>query len=90
MKQKSVCMITGVGDGTGAYTARRFAKAGYHLAMVARDKNRLSNLENDLKRWISAEVATNKGNFYSPTCRSKPCLRADRKAVIKHMKPMAM
>ena len=48
MKQKSVCMITGVGDGTGAYTARRFAKAGYHIAMVARDKNRLSNLENEI------------------------------------------
>ena len=48
MKQKSVCMITGVGDGTGAYTARRFAKAGYHIAMLARDKNRLSNLENEI------------------------------------------
>ena len=48
MEQKSVCMITGVGDGTGAYTARRFAKAGYHIAMVARDKNRLSNLENEI------------------------------------------
>ena len=48
MKQKLVCMITGVGDGTGAYTARRFAKAGYHIAMVARDKNRLSNLENEI------------------------------------------
>ena len=48
MKQKSVCMITGVGDGTGAYTARRFAKADYHIAMVARDKNRLSNLENEI------------------------------------------
>ena len=48
MKQKSVCMITGVGDGTGAYTARRFAKAGYHIAMIARDKSRLSNLENEI------------------------------------------
>ena len=48
MKQKSVCMITGVGDGTGAFTARRFANAGYHIAMVARDKNRskLARLEN--------------------------------------------
>ena len=48
MEQKSVCMITGVGDGTGAYTARRFAKAGYHIAMIARDKSRLSNLENEI------------------------------------------
>ena len=48
MTKKLICMITGVGDGTGAYTARRFAKAGYHIAMLARDKNRLSNLENDI------------------------------------------
>ena len=48
MTKKQICMITGVGDGTGAYTARRFAKAGYHIAMLARDKNRLSNLENEI------------------------------------------
>ena len=48
MKDNSVCMITGVGDGTGAYTARRFAKAGYRIAMIARDKTRLSNLENEI------------------------------------------
>ena len=41
-------MITGVGDGTGAYTARRFAKAGYRIAMIARDKARLSSLENEI------------------------------------------
>ena len=48
MKDNSVCMITGVGDGTGAYTARRFAKAGYRIAMIARDKARLSSLENEI------------------------------------------
>ena len=53
MKQKSVCMITGVGDGTGAYTARRFAKAGYHIAMLARDKNRLSSLESEIPKFKS-------------------------------------
>ena len=48
MKDNSVCMITGVGDGTGAYTARRFAKAGYRIAMLARDKARLSSLETEI------------------------------------------
>ena len=43
-----VCLITGVGDGTGAYTARRFAKSGYKIAMIARDKERLSKLEREL------------------------------------------
>ena len=48
MKNNSVCIITGVGDGTGAYTARRFAKAGYSIAMLARDKARLSSLETEI------------------------------------------
>ena len=48
MKDNSVCIITGVGDGTGAYTARRFAKAGYRIAMIARDKARLSSLESEI------------------------------------------
>ena len=48
MKKSSVCMITGVGDGTGAYTARRFAKAGYRIAMIARDKARLYSLESEI------------------------------------------
>ena len=26
-----VCMITGVGEGTGGYTAKRFAKGGYRI-----------------------------------------------------------
>ena len=43
-----VCMITGVGDGTGAYTARKFAKSGYKIAMIARDRDRLSKLEKEL------------------------------------------
>ena len=43
-----VCMITGVGDGTGAYTARKFAKSGYKVAMIARDSQRLDNLEKEL------------------------------------------
>ena len=32
-----VALITGVGDGTGAALARRFAEGGYHVAMLARD-----------------------------------------------------
>ena len=32
-------MITGVVDFIGAYIAIRFAKSGYHVAVLARDKN---------------------------------------------------
>ena len=36
-----ICLITGVGEGTGAAIARRFAKSGYRLAMLARNRERL-------------------------------------------------
>ncbi len=43
-----VCLITGVGDGTGAALARRFAKGGYQVAMLARNRDRLERLEKDI------------------------------------------
>ena len=45
---KPVCLITGVGDGTGAALARRFAKGGYQVAMLARNRDRLEWLEKDI------------------------------------------
>ena len=42
--KKSVCMITGVGEGTGGHTAKVFGKAGYIVAMVARSEERLKDL----------------------------------------------
>lgn len=47
MKDK-VCLITGVGDGTGASVARRFARDGYRVALLARNTARLSELEKEL------------------------------------------
>tara|TARA_R110000868_G_scaffold58047_1_gene179054 strand:+ start:1565 stop:2278 length:714 start_codon:yes stop_codon:yes gene_type:complete len=45
---KPVALITGVGPGTGSALARRFAAAGYAVAMLARDATRLSDLEAEL------------------------------------------
>jgi NAD(P)-dependent dehydrogenase (short-subunit alcohol dehydrogenase family) len=42
-----VCLITGVGPGTGAALARRFAQ-GYDVAMLARNEERLAELEREL------------------------------------------
>ena len=42
-----VCVITGVGPGTGAALARRFAE-GYDVAMLARNEARLKELEAEL------------------------------------------
>jgi len=39
-----VCVVTGVGPGTGAALARRFAADGYRVAILARDAERLSKL----------------------------------------------
>jgi NAD(P)-dependent dehydrogenase (short-subunit alcohol dehydrogenase family) len=43
-----VCVITGVGPGNGAAFSRKFAEAGYRVAMLARDAERLHQLEADI------------------------------------------
>jgi NAD(P)-dependent dehydrogenase (short-subunit alcohol dehydrogenase family) len=40
-----VCVITGVGPGNGASLTRRFAAAGYRVAMLARSRQTLAELE---------------------------------------------
>lgn len=46
--ENPVCVITGVGDTTGAALARRFAAGGYRVALIARNKNRLEALEKEI------------------------------------------
>jgi NAD(P)-dependent dehydrogenase (short-subunit alcohol dehydrogenase family) len=43
-----VCVVTGVGPGTGAALARRFAAGGYRVALLARDAGRLEKLAVEL------------------------------------------
>jgi NAD(P)-dependent dehydrogenase (short-subunit alcohol dehydrogenase family) len=43
-----VCAITGVGPGNGAAFARRFASAGYRVALLARSQERLEQLEQEI------------------------------------------
>ena len=43
-----ICLISGVGPGTGAALARRFASGGYRVAMLARDADRLHGLEREI------------------------------------------
>ena len=47
-QDKKTAIVTGVGDGTGAAVARRFAAAGYRVAMLARNEARLAELEAEL------------------------------------------
>jgi NADP-dependent 3-hydroxy acid dehydrogenase YdfG len=46
--KKPVVLITGVGPGTGSSLVRRFAKGGYRVAMMARDRDRLKALEDEI------------------------------------------
>jgi NAD(P)-dependent dehydrogenase (short-subunit alcohol dehydrogenase family) len=43
-----VAVVTGVGPGTGAAIARRFSRGGYKVAMLARTRERLADLEREL------------------------------------------
>ncbi|HEY2248256.1 MAG TPA: SDR family NAD(P)-dependent oxidoreductase [Bradyrhizobium sp.] len=43
-----VCLISGAGPGTGSALARKFAKGGYRLALLARSEERLAALEKEL------------------------------------------
>jgi NAD(P)-dependent dehydrogenase (short-subunit alcohol dehydrogenase family) len=45
---KPVCLITGVGPGTGSALARRFSKGGYHVALLARSAKRTAKLIEEL------------------------------------------
>ena len=43
-----ICLISGVGPGTGSALARRFTEGGYRVALLARDEARLAALEKEL------------------------------------------
>src|SRR5208282_2881344 len=47
-KKNPVAVVTGVGPGTGAAISRRFARGGYAVAMLARNRERLAALERDI------------------------------------------
>jgi NAD(P)-dependent dehydrogenase (short-subunit alcohol dehydrogenase family) len=44
-----VTVVSGVGPGTGAAIARRFAAGGHRVAMLARDRDRLVALEREIR-----------------------------------------
>lgn len=74
-----VCLISGVGPGTGAALARRFASGGYRVAMLARNEDRLRALESGVEgsrayvcdvsdpEAVRATVARVRGDLGSPT-----------------------
>jgi NADP-dependent 3-hydroxy acid dehydrogenase YdfG len=47
---KGVCLITGVGPGTGSALVEAFCNCGYEVAMLARSEERLTALSNEFDR----------------------------------------
>ncbi len=45
---EKVCLVTGVGPGTGSALVREFAAGGYRVAMLARNEERLLTLEREI------------------------------------------
>lgn len=74
-----VCLISGVGPGTGAALARRFAAGGYRVAMLARNEDRLRALGSGIEESrayacdvsdseaVRATVARVRGDLGAPT-----------------------
>ena len=52
---KPLALVTGVGPGTGASIARRFAQGGYRVAMLARNADRLAELEQEIPESIAVQ-----------------------------------
>ena len=48
MSDNKVCLITGIGPGIGSALARRFAAGGYSIAMLARSRERLQSLQDEI------------------------------------------
>src|SRR6202521_4116888 len=47
-KKNPVAIVTGVGPGTGTAIARRFSRGGYAVAMLARNRERLTALAKEI------------------------------------------
>ncbi|MBD3563441.1 SDR family NAD(P)-dependent oxidoreductase, partial [Planktothrix sp. FACHB-1355] len=47
---KKLLAIVGMGEGNGLAIARRFAKEGYAIAMLARNETKLNEFKNSLQR----------------------------------------
>ncbi len=76
---KPLALVTGVGPGTGASVVRRFAAAGYRVAMLARDARRLSVLEQEIPDTIAVPC-----DVSDPVALEQAVARVGSAAVVVH------
>lgn len=90
MKEEGgICLIMGVGPGTGAAMARRFAEGGYQVAMLARKQDRLDELEKEIpnSRGVVCDV-TNTDEFLATLATVKSEMGAPKIAIHNAVKPV--
>jgi NAD(P)-dependent dehydrogenase (short-subunit alcohol dehydrogenase family) len=63
-----VCLVTGVGPGTGSAICRRFARGGFRVAMLARNAERLRELEVELPGARAFPCDVSDGDAVRETC----------------------
>jgi len=73
-----VCVVAGVGPGTGLACVERFAKGGYQVAMLARNENRL-------KEW---EAAIPNTHAFASDVTDRPSLEATFDAIRSRLGPV--
>jgi short-subunit dehydrogenase len=66
-----VCVVTGVGPGTGSALSRRFTAGGYRVAMLARNAARLTALERELPGARLTFAASARFSTSTPPCSKR-------------------
>lgn len=94
---KPVCLVTGVGPehGTGAEISRRFVEGGYRVAMLARDAERLADLQGKIEGTraypcdvsdldaLVATIARVRDEMGAPTIVAHNALRSVRGSILE-------
>ena len=66
---KPVCLVTGVGPGTGTAIVKRFSN-DFHVAMIARNRNRLNDLSNEIESTTSFCCDVSDADAFSVTLKN--------------------